>query len=119
MQEYLQIWAASIARVLQEVAGATHTSEELSAETTQTQLAALKENSVSVRFEAAQHLTGHLGFTLSNGDAVRLAQLLLMEPEDSKVALKDDLPTPRVAELFHGNLPERRRAPSRGWPVVK
>lgn len=99
LQEYLQIWAASIARVLQEVAGATHTSEELSAETTQTQLAALKENSVSVRFEAAQHLTGEQGFTLSNGDAVRLAQLLLMEPEDSKAVLKDDH-RDAVAELF-------------------
>jgi flagellar motor switch protein FliN/FliY len=99
LQEYLQMWAASISRVLQEVAGATHTSQQLSAEATQTQVAALKENSLSVRFEAAEHLTGEQGFTLSNGDAVRLAQLLLMEPQESKAALTDDH-RDAVAELF-------------------
>jgi len=99
LQEYLQIWAASISRVLQEVAGATHTSAELSAESTRTQLAALKENSISVRFEATQHLTGEQGFTLSNGDAVRLAQLLLMEPQDGKAVLTDEH-RDAVAELF-------------------
>jgi flagellar motor switch protein FliN/FliY len=99
LQEYRKLWAASIGRVLQEVAGAPQTAQELSDEATQTQMEALKENSISVRFDAAQHLSGEQGFTLSNGDAVRLAQLLLMEPQDGKTVLNDDH-RDAVGELF-------------------
>ena len=76
LQEYLQAWGASIGRVLQEVAGAPHTWQELSPEATQALLASLKENSIGVQFEATQHLSGNQGFVLSKKDAVRLAQLL-------------------------------------------
>jgi len=90
LREYLQAWSASIGRVLREVAGKPHTGQELSPEATQSQLAALKESSLSVQFEAAQHLSGNQGFVLSKKDAVRLAQLLLAEPEDGSSALSDD-----------------------------
>lgn len=90
LQEYIQTWAASIGRVLQEVAGAPHTAEELPAEVMQAQLEALKENAIYAQFEAAQHLSGEQGFVLSKGDAVRLAQLLLTEPQDPDAAMSDD-----------------------------
>jgi flagellar motor switch protein FliN/FliY len=90
LQEYIQTWATSIGRVLQEVAGTPHTSQELSAEATQAQAEELKANGICVRFEVAQHLSGEQGFVLSKGDAVRLAQLLLAEPQDANAALSDD-----------------------------
>jgi flagellar motor switch protein FliN/FliY len=90
LQEYIHIWAASIGRVLQEVTGTTHTSQELSAEATQAQVETLKENGIGVRFEAVQHLSGEHGFVLSKGHAVRLAQLLLTEPQDANATLSDD-----------------------------
>jgi len=90
LQEYLHAWGASIGRVLQEVAGAPHTWEDLSPAATQTLLASLKENGVGLQFEAAQHLAGKQGFVLSKKDAVRLAQLLLAEPEDGSSVLNDD-----------------------------
>jgi flagellar motor switch protein FliN/FliY len=90
LQAYLQAWGTSIGRVLQEVAGAPHTWQELSPEATRAHVASLKENSVSVQFEVAQHLSGNQGFVLSKKDAVRLAQLLLAEPEDGSSAMSDD-----------------------------
>ena len=90
LQEYLQAWGASIGRVLQEVAGAPHTWQELSPEATQALLASLKENSIAIQFEATQHLSGNQGFVLSKKDAVRLAQLLLAEPEDGSSVMSDD-----------------------------
>ena len=99
MQEYLQAWGASIGRVLQEVAGAPHTWQELSPEATQALLASLKENSVAIQFEATQHLSGNQGFVLSKKDAVRLAQLLLAEPEDGSSAMSDDH-RDAIGELF-------------------
>jgi flagellar motor switch protein FliN/FliY len=90
LQEYLQAWGASIGRVLQEVAGAPHTWQELPPEATPALLASLKENSVAVQFEAAQHLPGNQGFVLSTKDAVRLAQLLLAEPENGSSVMSDD-----------------------------
>ena len=99
MQEYLQAWGASIGRVLQEVAGAPHTWQELSPEATQALLASLKENSISIQFEATQHLSGNQGFVLSKKDAVRLAQLLLAEPEDGSSVMSDDH-RDAIGELF-------------------
>jgi len=99
MPAYVQAWAASIGRVLQEVAGAPHTWQELSPQATKDLLASLKENSISLQFEAAQHLTGNQGFVLSKKDAVRLAQLLLAEPEDGSSTLSDDH-RDAVGELF-------------------
>ncbi len=90
LQEYIQTWAASIGRVLQEVAGTPHTFQELSPEATQAQIEALKEHGVWVRFEAGQHLSGEQSFLLSKSDAVRLAQLLLSEPQDGTADLSDD-----------------------------
>jgi flagellar motor switch protein FliN/FliY len=90
LQEYLQAWGASIGRVLQEVAGAPHTWEELSPAATQALLASLKENSISIQFEVTQHLSGNQGFVLSTKDAIRLAQLLLAEPEDGSSLMSDD-----------------------------
>jgi flagellar motor switch protein FliN/FliY len=90
LQEYVNIWAASIGRVLGDVSGTPQTLQELSAEATQAQLETLKENGIGIRFEAAQHLAGDQGFVLSKGDAVRLAQLLLAEPQDANAALSDD-----------------------------
>jgi len=90
LKEYLQTWGASLGRVLQEVAGAPQTWQELSPEATQVLLASLKENSIAVQFEAAQHLSGNQGFVLLKKDAVRLAQLLLAEPEDGSSVMSDD-----------------------------
>ena len=90
LREYLQAWGASIGRVLQEVAGAPHTWQELSPEATWELLASLKENGIGVQFEATQHLSGNQGFILSKKDAVRLAQLLLAEPEDGGSVMSDD-----------------------------
>ncbi len=90
LQEYLQAWGASIGRVLQEVAGAPHTWEELSPAATQALLASLKENSIGIQFEVTQHLSGNQGFVLSRKDAIRLAQLLLAEPEDGSSLMSDD-----------------------------
>jgi flagellar motor switch protein FliN/FliY len=90
LQEYLQAWGAGIGRVLQEVAGAPHNFQELSPEATQGLLTSLKENSIAVQFEATQHLSGNQGFVLSKKDAVRLAQLLLAEPEDGNSVMSAD-----------------------------
>ena len=99
MEEYLQAWGASIGRVLQEVAGAPHTWQKLPPEATRALLASLKENSVALQFEATQHLSGNQGFLLSKKDAVRLAQLLLAEPEDGSSVVSDDH-RDAIAELF-------------------
>ncbi|MGO8789073.1 MAG: FliM/FliN family flagellar motor switch protein [Terriglobia bacterium] len=99
LQEYLQAWGTSIGRVLQEVAGAPHTWQELSPEATQPLLASLNEDSVAIQFEATQHLSGNQGFVLSKKDAVRLAQLLLSEPEDGSSAMSDDH-RDALSELF-------------------
>jgi len=90
MGEYLQAWTDSIARVLQDVAGTPHTSDELSAEAASTQREALQADGVCALFEASQHLAGEQAFVLSKGDAVRLAQLLLAEPPDPNVPMSDD-----------------------------
>ena len=99
IQEYLGTWGTSIGRVIQEVASAPHTWQELSPEDTQALLASLKDNSVSIQFEAAEHLSGNQGFVLSTKDAVRLSQLLLMEPEDGSSAMTDDH-RDAIGELF-------------------
>ena len=99
LQDYLQAWGASIGRVLQEVAGAPHTWLELSPEATQALLASTKENNLAVQFEATQHLSGNQGFVLSKKDAIRLAQLLLAEPEDGSSVMSDDH-RDAVGELF-------------------
>ena len=99
LQEYLQSWGTNIGRVLQEVAGAPHTWQELSPEATQALLESLKENSISIQFEATQHLTGNQGFVLSKKDTVRLSQLLLAEPEDGSSVVSDDH-RDAIAELF-------------------
>ncbi len=99
MQAYLQAWGTSISRVLQEVAGAPHTWQELLPEATKELLASLKEDGISLQFEAGQHLTGKQGFVLSKKDAVRLSQLLLAEPEDGSSAMTDDH-RDAIAELF-------------------
>ena len=99
LQEYLQTWGTSIGRVLQEVVGAPHTWQELSPEATQSLFESLKENSISVQFEATQHLVGNQGLVLSNKDAVRLSQLLLAEPEDGSSVVSDDH-RDAVGELF-------------------
>jgi hypothetical protein len=94
MREYLEAWGTSIGRVLQEVAGAPHSWQEIPPEAAQSALAAIKEDSVSIQFEATQHLSGNQGFTLSKKDAVRLAQLLLAEPEDGSSSYSANLPVP-------------------------
>jgi flagellar motor switch protein FliN len=99
MQAYLQAWGTSISRVLQEVAGAPHTWQELPPEATKELLASLKEEGISLQFEAGQHLAGKQGFVLSKKDAVRLSQLLLAEPEDGSSAMTDDH-RDAIAELF-------------------
>jgi len=99
MKEYLESWGTSIGRVMQEVAGAPHTWEELSPEATLSTLASLKESNVSIQFEATQHLSGNQGFMLSKKDAVRLAQLLLAEPEDGSSVMSDDH-RDAISELF-------------------
>ena len=90
LQEYLQAWGESVADVLQQVAGAPHSWQELSPEVTRTLLASLKQDSIAVQFEANQGLSGNQGFVLAKKDAVRLAQLILAEPEDGSSALSDD-----------------------------
>ncbi len=90
VQEYLKAWGASIGRVLQEVAGTLHTPAEISPEATQALLGLPGESRASVQFEATQRLSGNQGFVLSKKDAVRLAQLLLGEPEDENAEMKED-----------------------------
>lgn len=99
LQEYLQSWGASIGRVLQEVAGAPHTWQELPPAAMPPLVASLKENSIGVQFEVTQHLSGNQGFVLSTKDAVRLAQLLLAEPEDGSSVMSDDH-RDALSELF-------------------
>jgi flagellar motor switch protein FliN/FliY len=99
IQEYLQAWGTSIGRVLQEVAGAPHTWQILSPEAMRALVASLKENCVALQFEVTQHLSGNQGFLLSKKDAVRLAQLLLSEPENGSPTMSDDH-RDAVSELF-------------------
>ena len=99
LQGYLEAWGTSIGRVVQEVASAPHSWQELAPEATQALLASLKDSSVSIQFEAADHLTGNQGFVLSTKDAVRLSQLLLTEPEDGSSAMTDDH-RDAIGELF-------------------
>jgi flagellar motor switch protein FliN/FliY len=109
LQEYLQAWGTSISHVLQEVAGAPHTWQELSPEAARAQLAKLKEEGLGVQFEATKHLSGNHGFVLSKRDAVRLAKLLLAEPEDGSAAMNDDH-RDAVSELFRQFAGEAGRA---------
>lgn len=90
LREYLQAWGASIGRVLQEVAGAPHTWQELSPAATQALLTSLGENAIGLQFEVTPPLAGKQGFVLSGKSAVRLAQLLLAEPEDGSSAVSDE-----------------------------
>jgi flagellar motor switch protein FliN/FliY len=90
LQEYLRAWGESVASVLQQVTGEPHTWQELSPEGTKTLLESLKQASIAVQFEANQGLSGNQGFVLAKKDAVRLAQLLLAEPEDGGSELSDD-----------------------------
>ena len=99
MKEYLEAWGASVGHVLQEVAGAPHAWAELSPEATRALVASLKENSVPIQFEVTQHLSGNQGFVLSKKDAIRLAQLLLAEPEDGSSVMSDDH-RDALSELF-------------------
>jgi flagellar motor switch protein FliN len=99
MKEYLQAWGAGIGRVLQEVAGAPHAWEELSPAATQSYRSSLNQNGVGIQLEATQNLVGNQGFRLSKKDAVRLAQLLLAEPEDGSTVLSDSH-RDAVGELF-------------------
>ena len=99
MLSYLQAWGTSIGRVLQEIAGAPHTWQELPPDAARDLVASLNENSVALQFEATDHLSGNQGFVVSNKHAVRLAQLLLSEPEDGGSVLSDDH-RDALAELF-------------------
>lgn len=80
--DYIQIWVRSIAGVLGEVTGTPFTAQEITAEKTIRQFNEPAEQSLSVRFELAQSLTGEHGVLLSKEDGLRLAQLLLGEPQD-------------------------------------
>jgi flagellar motor switch protein FliN/FliY len=99
MPAYLQVWGTSVGRVLQEVAGAPHTWQELPPQATSDLVTSLKADGVNIQFEAAQHLSGNQGFVMSKKDAVRLAQLLLAEPEDGASVLSDDH-RDAISELF-------------------
>jgi flagellar motor switch protein FliN/FliY len=99
LQAYVEAWGAGIGSVIQQVAGAAHTWQELSPEDTRALLVSLKENSVSIQFEASQHLAGNQGFLLSAKDAVRLSQLLLSEPENGSATMSDDH-RDAIGELF-------------------
>ena len=99
LQAYVEAWGASIGGVIQQVAGAAHTWQELSPKTPRELLASLKENGVSIQFDASQHLAGNQGFVLSAKDAVRLSQLLLSEPENGSATMGDDH-RDAIGELF-------------------
>lgn len=99
LQAYLEAWGSSIGHVLQEIAGTPYSFQNLSAEATQNLLASSPEDRIGAQFEVAQHLAGRQGFILARKDAVRLAQLLLGEPEDDSAALDDDH-RDAVSELF-------------------
>jgi flagellar motor switch protein FliN/FliY len=99
LQAYVEAWGASIGGVIQQVAGAAHTWQELSPEDTHALLASLKENGVSIQFDASQHLAGNQGFVLAAKDAVRLSQLLLSEPENGSATMGDDH-RDAIGELF-------------------
>jgi flagellar motor switch protein FliN/FliY len=62
-------------------------------------LSSLQESSISIQFEASQRLTGNQDFRVSNKSAVRLAQLLLAEPEDGSSVLSDEH-RDALSELF-------------------
>ncbi len=89
LQEYMRAWGASISRILHDVAGTPHAFAELPAEATRALLALPAADRVSVQFEATKRLTGLQGFLVSRKDAVRLAQLLLGEPENENAEMKD------------------------------
>ena len=99
LQEYLQAWGASIGRVLQELAGVPHSWKQLTPEAMQAMLASPKEDLIAAQFEATQHLSGHQGFVLTKKDAVRLAQLLLAEPENGSSEMSNEH-RDAVGELF-------------------
>ncbi len=88
VQEYLKAWGAAISRILHDVAGTPHAFADLSPEATQALLELADADRVSVQFEATQHLLGFQAFVLSKNDALRLAQLLLGEPEDENAEMK-------------------------------
>ena len=99
LQEYLRVWGASVAGVLQQVTGEPHTWEELSAEATRALFDSLREDSIAIQFEANQGLLGNQGFVVAKKGAVRLAQLMLAEPEDGRSELSEDH-RDAVSELF-------------------
>jgi flagellar motor switch protein FliN len=99
MQGYIQAWGDGIASVLQQVVAAPHAWEELSAQATTELLASLKDESVTIQFEAGQKFSGHQGFVLSKKVAVRLAQVLLAEPEDGASELTEER-RDALGELF-------------------
>jgi flagellar motor switch protein FliN len=90
VQEYMKAWGASISHIVQDVAGMPQAVAELSPEATQALLSLPGGERISVQFEATQHLAGAHAFVLSKKDMVRLAQILLGEPEDENAEMKDD-----------------------------
>ena len=90
IQQYQQVWAESICQVLEQIGGAPFTFEFVPDAELEEQFQALAEAGEWMRFTAANKLTGEQAFLVSGADTVRLAQLLMGEPPDDKVAITDD-----------------------------
>ncbi len=90
IQQYQQVWAESICQVLEQIGGSPFTFEFVPDAELEEQFQALAEAGEWMRFTAANKLTGEQAFLVSGADTVRLAQLLMGEPPDDKVAITDD-----------------------------
>lgn len=90
IQQYQQVWAESICQVLEQIGGSPFTFEFVPDAELEEQFQALAEVGEWMRFTAANKLTGEQAFLISGADTVRLAQLLMSEPPDDKVAITDD-----------------------------
>ena len=90
IQQYQQVWAESICQVLEQIGGAPFTFEIVPDAELKEQFQALADAGEWMRFTAAKKLIGEQAFLVSGADTVRLAQLLMGEPPDDKVAITAD-----------------------------
>lgn len=80
---YLETWADSACQVLEQISKSPFTPTEVPPQEVESQFKELTEGGIWVNFAANKQLTGQQAMLVSSGDAIRLAQMLMMETVDS------------------------------------
>ena len=97
-QEYARLWAESATNVLESLHGSAFVAKAQPPEAADGSDAE-KGDRLWINFKLSGRLAGEQAFQLSSGDGMRLAQLLMSEPQDATAAL-DESHTDALNELF-------------------